>query len=84
MLEKTLAVSSGKGGVGKTFFSVNFALELSYRGYKVLIFDLDFNFSNVFLLLDVKPENRFQNYFEGSIPLAQAVIPTKYKNLDIF
>ncbi|MBA7532895.1 Flagellum site-determining protein YlxH [subsurface metagenome] len=64
-----ITVSGGKGGVGKTFFAVNFAAELKTRGYKVLIFDADINLSNVYLLLNVDDNNSFQDFLEDRIPI---------------
>lgn len=50
---KVIAVVSGKGGVGKSNFSLNFALQLSKIGKKVLLFDLDIGMANVDILLGV-------------------------------
>jgi len=44
---KVLAITSGKGGVGKTNIAVNFAISLRLLGYKVLILDVDFGLANV-------------------------------------
>ncbi|MFP3394233.1 P-loop NTPase, partial [Brevibacillus sp. SIMBA_076] len=38
-MSRTIAVLSGKGGVGKSNFSLNFSIALSHRGKKVLLFD---------------------------------------------
>ena len=48
---RTIAVTSGKGGVGKSNFALNFALSLVQQNRKVLIFDVDLGFSNVDVLL---------------------------------
>lgn len=50
---KVIAVVSGKGGVGKSNFSLNFALQLSKKGKKVLLFDLDIGMANVDILMGV-------------------------------
>ncbi len=53
---KILSVTSGKGGVGKSNFTVNFALELAKSGHKVLIIDADFGLSNVDVILGITPK----------------------------
>lgn len=76
-MAKIISFTSGKGGSGKTLCSVNFAAELVSRGYKVLLFDMDINCSNVFILLHVKPGNAFQKYFEGVIDLKETIQPSQ-------
>ncbi len=80
---RIISFSSGKGGTGKTVCSVNFACELASRGYKVLVFDIDINCSNVFILLKVKPESKFQKYFEGSLSLKDCILRSEYHKIDI-
>lgn len=48
---RTFCVTSGKGGVGKTSFSVNFGISLAQWGKRVVVIDGDFGFSNVNLML---------------------------------
>lgn len=48
---KTLAVVSGKGGVGKSNISLNTALALSDKGKKVLVIDLDVGMGNIDILI---------------------------------
>lgn len=52
---KVIAVISGKGGVGKSNVSLNFALSLQEEGKKVLLFDLDIGMANLDILIGVSP-----------------------------
>ena len=53
---RVIAITSGKGGVGKTTLSVNIALELARRGKKVVVFDADFGLANVEVMLGIRPQ----------------------------
>ena len=52
---KVIAVSSGKGGVGKTNVSVNLATALAKDGKEVLLMDADLGLANVDVLLGLNP-----------------------------
>ncbi len=52
---RVIAVTSGKGGVGKTSLSVNLAMEMAKMGKKVVIFDADFGLANVEVMLGIRP-----------------------------
>ena len=85
---RIISFSSGKGGAGETLCSVNFSAELASRGYKVLVFDIDINCSNVFILLHVKPQSKLQEYFDTNIPnklkshivQKRLPVPTRYSD----
>jgi len=53
---RLVTVTSGKGGVGKSNFTLNFALSLQRRGSRVLVFDADFGLANLDLLMGMRPE----------------------------
>ncbi|MGD7043701.1 MinD/ParA family protein [Jeotgalibacillus proteolyticus] len=63
---KTIAVVSGKGGVGKTNFSLNFSMELSSLGYRVLLMDMDIGMGNVHILMGQQPDQSILHYLQGS------------------
>ncbi|MGE5429747.1 MAG: AAA family ATPase [Syntrophomonadaceae bacterium] len=52
---RIISFSSGKGGTGKTFVSLNTAYALSRMGKKVLLIDLDSNLSNINIMLNLRP-----------------------------
>ncbi|MBC8079429.1 MAG: MinD/ParA family protein [Gorillibacterium sp.] len=51
---KVITVTSGKGGVGKSNFTLNFAITLQKRGYRVLIFDADIGLANIDVLMGIR------------------------------
>lgn len=71
---KTLAVVSGKGGVGKSNFSLNFALSLIAEGHRVLLFDMDVGMGNIDILMGKTAELSVVDYFEGKVPLNEIVM----------
>ena len=56
MSGKILAVTSGKGGVGKTFVSANLAAALAERGERVLVLDADLGLANLDVVLNLFPK----------------------------
>lgn len=70
---KTLAVVSGKGGVGKSNFSLNFSISLASRGYKVLLFDMDVGMGNIDILIGQSASYSIVDYFEGRKTLREIV-----------
>lgn len=62
---RVIAVTSGKGGVGKTNFTVNFALALMALGQRVIILDADLGLANVDVLLGVNPEYNLYHVLKG-------------------
>ncbi len=70
---KTYAVTSGKGGVGKTNLSANLAIVLSSLGKRTIVFDADIGLANLDVVLGCKAGNTLQNAISGDCPLADAV-----------
>ncbi len=62
---KVVAVASGKGGVGKSNFCVNFGIALAQQGVRVLILDADVGFANVEVLLNISPSHSLLDVLEG-------------------
>lgn len=53
---RIITITSGKGGVGKSNFTLNFAITLQSYGYKVLVFDADIGMANIDVLMGIRPE----------------------------
>lgn len=67
-----IAVASGKGGVGKTWFSVTLSQALAQRGQKVLLFDGDLGLANVDIQLGLMPQYDLGDVVTGRLSLNQA------------
>lgn len=71
---RIIAVTSGKGGVGKTFVSANLAAALTRRGHRVLVLDSDLGLANLDVVLNLHPKITLHDVFTGRAPLEEAVI----------
>ncbi len=69
------AVTSGKGGVGKTFVSANLAAALARNGRRVLVLDADLGLANLDVLLNLFPKITLHDVFTGKHSLPEAIIP---------
>jgi len=71
---RSIAVTSGKGGVGKTNFVVNVALELATLGRSVTLMDGDMALANVNVLLGVSPAYHIGHVLSGQCSLEEVII----------
>ena len=71
---QVIAVSSGKGGVGKTNVTVNLALAIAETGKKVLIMDADLGLANVDIMLGLKPEHNLYHVLQGERTLEEIIV----------
>lgn len=68
-----IAVASGKGGVGKTWFSITLVHALARAGRRALLFDADLGLANVDIQLGLMPPRDLGAVLAGRITLSQAV-----------
>jgi flagellar biosynthesis protein FlhG len=66
---RVIAVTGGKGGIGKTTISVNLAILFAKMRKKVLLFDADLGLANVDVLLGLNPEKNIQDFIAGNCSL---------------
>jgi flagellar biosynthesis protein FlhG len=71
---QVIAVTSGKGGVGKTSVSTNLAVCLAESGRKTLLFDADLGMANVDVLLGLVPQYTLWDVLQGRCDLDQTLI----------
>ncbi|MCP3869919.1 MAG: MinD/ParA family protein [Gammaproteobacteria bacterium] len=71
---QVIAVTGGKGGVGKTNISVNLAISLSNLGRRVMVLDADLGLANIDVVLGLHPEYDLSHVLRGECSLSDAVI----------
>lgn len=71
---QVIAVTGGKGGVGKTTVSINLALSLAQEGHNVMVFDADLGLANVDVLLGLHPRYNLSHVLGGERTLEEVVV----------
>jgi len=71
---RVLAVASGKGGVGKTVFSLNYGLALADLGYRVYLVDSDLGTANLDVLLNLEPRYNLSHVVQGEKGISEIVL----------
>jgi flagellar biosynthesis protein FlhG len=70
-----MAVTSGKGGVGKTHIACNLALLFARTGRRVLVIDADLGLANADIVMGVAPHMHLGHLLEGTAPLQEVLAP---------
>lgn len=71
---QVIAVTGGKGGVGKTNVSVNLAMAMSASGKDVMLLDADLGLANVDVLLGLYPKHNLTDVMEGKLTLEEVIV----------
>lgn len=71
---KVIAVSGGKGGVGKTNVSLNTSIALAKQGKKVLVLDADLGLANVDVMLGLRVQKNISHVLSGECELDDIII----------
>jgi len=69
-----IAVTSGKGGVGKTSLTINLAVAMARLGHRVGILDADFALGNIDVMLGLTPRQHLGAVLDGSVPVADVTL----------
>ncbi len=71
---QVVAVTSGKGGVGKTNVSINLAVALANRDRRVMLMDADLGLANIDVMLGLQPKYNLSHVLDGVCSLQDVVI----------
>jgi flagellar biosynthesis protein FlhG len=74
-LARAIAVTSGKGGVGKSNLSVGLAIGFARRGLKTCLLDADLGMANADVLCGLSPEHTLESVVRGARRLSEVVMP---------
>lgn len=72
---RTISITSGKGGVGKTTLVANLALALAEQGERILILDGDLGMANVDIMFNVRPTRTVAEVLDGSAQIHEVMVP---------
>lgn len=72
---RIIAVTSGKGGTGKSIVSTNLACYLARHHRRVLLFDADFGLANAHLMLGMQPDRTLAHAVRDHAPIEDCVVP---------
>jgi flagellar biosynthesis protein FlhG len=79
----SIAIVSGKGGVGKTNISLNLGYALSQLGHPTLIMDADLGLANLDVLLGISPEYNIQDVITKDVVPKDVVVAINQQGLDL-
>ena len=71
---KVFAVTSGKGGVGKTNITANLAIHVAKTGKRVLVIDADLGLANIEIVFGLKPKFHLGDVLGGGRPIEEVLI----------
>ncbi|WP_372864286.1 MinD/ParA family protein [Spongiibacter sp.] len=74
MTVQVIAVTGGKGGVGKTNVAINCAVALAQRGKRVAILDADFGLANVDVLLSLPVRRNIEQVLDGECSIEEVML----------
>ncbi len=73
-LTRVIAITGGKGGVGKSNVAINLAVALAKEGQRVLLLDADLGLANIDILLGLRPSLTLEHVFAGEADLKEIIL----------
>lgn len=77
-LTKVVAVTGGKGGVGKSNITLGLAISMARQGKKVMVLDADLGLANIDVMLGIRSKRNLSHVFSGECELADIIIDGPY------
>lgn len=78
-MARIIAVTSGKGGVGKSNFVLNVGICLAMMDHRVCILDADLGLANIDVLLGIRPQRTLEDVILGETGIGDIIIRTDYR-----
>lgn len=79
----SVAILSGKGGVGKTNLALNLSYCLFKAGHPLLLMDCDIGLANLDVLLGISPEKTIQDFVDDDTPMREVLVPLSRGGFDL-
>lgn len=79
IMPRVIAITSGKGGVGKSNFAINVGIALAMMDNRVQILDADLGLANLDILLGIRPQKTLEDVVLGHADIRDIVIQTDYR-----
>ena len=76
-MSDSIAITSGKGGVGKTTIAVNLSIALKKISSEVYLLDTDLGMGNSHVLLGVNPEHSISDVINNKKKISEIIVPSK-------
>ena len=80
---RMIVIASGKGGVGKTWFSISLAQALARQGRRVLLVDADLGLANIDVQLGIQPQNDLSAVLAGRMTITEAATNLPHLGFDV-
>ena len=76
-MSDSIAITSGKGGVGKTTVAVNLSIALKKISSNIFLLDTDLGMANSHVLLGINPEVSLSEVISGRKRISEVIVPCK-------